>query len=752
MHDPGLLAPDIKATLDTEAILDAAFGALRAGDSHLAQACCRRVMTVYPREPGALHILAIIACNRHEPQQALAWIDAAIREDPTPAPLHHTRGQALAALGRVPEAEAAYRQAWTIRPGTGATANNLACLLRDVGRVTEALDWFRRADAVMPDVVEIVCNLARALTAAEDFTGAQSAFERALGLRPGCPDILGHYAAMLLATARPGPAEQMLREALLARPGHAALLNNLALALQAQNRTELAIEYLHDAIRCDPGFADAHYNLGCLMLLDDRQDEARACHERAVALKPLHGRALWARCMVEVPILYETPEQITLQRMRYSHALGRLQALAVDPSVAAALAGSAGASQPFFLPYQGQPDRALQAQYGTLMAQIRPAHGLKLATPPGPAERIRLGIVSGFFCEHTVWRLMLKGWLGELDRSRFEVTAYHTATTCDPQTVIARALCPRFISGTAAAVRDAILADRPHVLLYPEVGMDPAAAQLAAERLAPTQAVCWGQPETTGLPTMDLFLSSALMEPDQADQHYTERLIALPKLGICYQPDERVTKPISRAALKIRPDSVLFWCPQTLQKYLPQHDEVFVRIAAATGNCQFAFIGFAKSRTVTAHFHDRLRAAFTARGLDPERYLLMLPPLSQGRFLGVTRLADVVLDSIGWSGGKSTLDMLAETPVIVTAAGPLMRGRHTAGILTGMGVTDTVAADVDDYVRIATTLAQTPGLRAALRTRMGAGRRHILSDLAPIRAMEAVLTRAASGQLLCHDL
>jgi len=52
------------------------------------------------------------------------------------------------------------------------------------------------------------------------------------------------------------------------------------------------------------------------------------------------------------------------------------------------------------------------------------------------------------------------------------------------------------------------------VLLYSEIGMDGVAAQLL--RLAPVQCNNWGHPVTSGFPSLDYFLSSALMEPEDA--------------------------------------------------------------------------------------------------------------------------------------------------------------------------------------------------------------------------------------------
>ena len=275
--------------------------------------------------------------------------------------------------------------------------------------------------------------------------------------------------------------------------------------------------------------------------------------------------------------------------------------------------------------------------------------------------------------------------------------------------------------------------------------MDPVAARLASERLAPGQCVSWGQPETSGLPTMDYFLSSALMEPEHATLHYTEHLITLPNLGVHYTPDERVTEICSRPMMGLRDNAVIFWCGQALYKYLPQYDEVFARIASEVGDCQFLFIGFAKSCKVTNLFQSRLRQAFAELGLDARQHCVFVPPMSQERFLGTIRLADIMLDSIGWSGGKSTLDALAEASAIVTCPGPMMRGRHTMAILTRLGVTETIAKTVDDYVSIAVRLAHGPSMRASLRAQVAMGRHRVIADTAPIRALEVFLTQAVEG-------
>ena len=76
--------------------------------------------------------------------------------------------------------------------------------------------------------------------------------------------------------------------------------------------------------------------------------------------------------------------------------------------------------------------------------------------------------------------------------------------------------------------------------------------------------------------------------------------------------------------------------------------------------------------------------------------------------------------------------------------GAFMRGRHSAAILQMMGVTDTIAETIDDYVAIAARLANDPTERQALRERMKASEHKVYRDRACITALEDFLDRAAA--------
>src|SRR5262249_46044452 len=140
-----------------------------------------------------------------------------------------------------------------------------------------------------------------------------------------------------------------------------------------------------------------------------------------------------------------------------------------------------------------------------------------------------------------------------------------------------------------------------------------------------------------------------------------------------------------------------------------------------------------------------LDRAFAALDLDATKFCVFLPFLEQQRFIAAARLCDIVLDSIGWSGGVSTLESLLHDVPIVTFAGSLMRGPHTMAMLELMQVTDTVAASVDDYVSLAVRLARDLGWRAAVKNRISGSKKRLYRDDTCITALQEFLLGVTQG-------
>src|SRR5664280_1399602 len=639
------------------------------------------ILKAQPDHFDSLHLLGVIFHQRGDHAEAVRQIDVALKINPKMVSAYSNRGVALGELKRFEEALASYDKALALKPDYAEAFNNRGVALREVKRFEEALASYDKALALRPDYAEAFNNRGNALRELKRFEEALASYDKALALKPDYAEAFNNRGNALREVKRFEEALASYDKALALKPDYAEAFNNRGDALGEVKRFEEALASYDKALELKPDYAEAFYNRGNALKEMNRLDDALASYDKALALKPDYAEAQFGLCMAELPILYENEPEIIVRRTAYERRLGVLCDAGDRSTNLADLAKGVGSSQPFFLAYQGYNDRDLQALYGSfvcrVMAKCYPPAAL--APPPGAREPVRVGIVSGFFRQHSNWKLPIKGWLSQLDRRRFRIFGYHTGVLQDAETKAAAALCDRFVQGPLPidGWRAEILADAPHVLMYPEVGMDPVAATLAAQRFAAVQCNSWGHPDTSGFPTLDYYLSSDLMEPPDAQDHYTERLVRLPNLSVYCEPIDPPPASIAWQDLGLRSTAMVYWCGQSLYKYLPQFDEVFPRIVRAVGDCQFAFIQYQRDAHITELFRQRLNRAFGALGLKADDHCLFLPRLDEHKFIAASGQCEVFLDSINWSGCNSTLESLIHNLPIVTMTGPLMRGRHS---------------------------------------------------------------------------
>lgn len=183
---------------------------------------------------------------------------------------------------------------------------------------------------------------------------------------------------------------------------------------------------------------------------------------------------------------------------------------------------------------------------------------------------------------------------------------------------------------------------RLDILIYPEIGMDATTVRLSALRLAPKQLASWDHPITTGLPTIDGFVSAQAFEPEQAAAHYAEKLIVLPRLGCAYRAYDTVPARVDLASLSIAPGDRVLLCAGNPFKYAPRDDALLVDIARRCSPCKLVFFGEAGDAK-PAMLEKRLRSAFDAAEVSFDRHVRFIPWQTQGAFFGLLRQADVLL-------------------------------------------------------------------------------------------------------------
>ena len=455
-----------------------------------------------------------------------------------------------------------------------------------------------------------------------------------------------------------------------------------------------------------------------------------------------------------LPGVYETQEEIGIYRKRFSMGLRELMSdtpLRTPDERLRALTAISETST-FYLAYQNQDDLELQTAYSALVHRIvrsnYPQWTQPIHRPERENERIRVGYISRFLWNHSVGNMHL-GWLRHRDRQRFEIFCYHLGNRTDFITSEYRREADHFhyLNDGLESVATRILADALHVLVFLDIGMSASTTQIAALRLAPVQCCSWGHPVTTGLPTIDYFLSGSAMEPDGANAHYSERLIQLPGVGLVYEPIDPPTKPKTREEFGIPPEAVVYISSQSLFKYLPSYDYVFPEIARAVPQAKFVFfLSAALDTWCIERFRNRLGSAFENAGLDYALHCITLPFQDWVDVLGLYVRSDVYLDSIGWSGGNTSIEAIACGLPLVTLPGEFMRGRHTYGFLKLMGIEETIAQTEHDYISIAVRLGKDEVFRKSVRKKIMERRRILFDDTGSVRALEAFYSEAVRLQ------
>jgi len=667
-------------------------------------------------------------------------------------------GTVLQKQGQYNESISIYQKSITLKPDLMDGYNNLGIIFQEQGKLDEAIQVYKRGLKINSNWAEGYNKIGSIFREKEDFKQAQKYYQKAIKADPNFALAYNNLGNIFKDQGKLDEAVKVYQKAIQLNPKFAGAYHNLGYVFRQQENLEAAVQACQMALRLNPELAEAHYNLATVLQRQGKLPAAIQSYQQALKINPQFYEAEFGICMSQIPIIYKSCDEVEMSREKYQQYLRKLvndyQKLSSTEKQQAAKV--VGTLQPFYLTYQGLNDRELQKIYGEMIHQLMacryPQYTQPLSLPKlQPSEKIRVGFVSGFFRNHSNWKIPIKGWVENLNREQFQLFGYHTSARQDQYTQEAENAFDQFIQGPLPLSQwcEQIKVDNLQVLIFPEFGMDPTTIQLGCLRLAPIQITSWGHPETSGLPTIDYYLSSELMEPETAEDCYSETLIQLPNLSIHYTPLEIQPQQKTKAELGIKEEEIIFWCCQSLYKYLPQHDDVFPQIAQQAKNSKFVFIKHLgdNSEQITTVFSQRLEKAFRKWGLNYQDYCLFLPRLNSSEFAGVTAIADVFLDSIGWSGCNSSLEAIAENLPIVTLPGELMRGRHTAAILNRMGLTQMIATDKQQYIQLAVQLATDNNYRQSLRQLIGENKHKLYQDFAPVQALETFLLSIVFGKV-----
>jgi predicted O-linked N-acetylglucosamine transferase (SPINDLY family) len=625
-------------------------------------------------------------------------------------------------------------------PDHADALNLLAISLHAIGEVNDALTAIRKAISVRPDAPGFHTNAGVFAVATGDFAAGMAHYRRALELDPECADACNNLGAVLLRIGRPEQAELALRRALEIEPDSANARVNLGNVLRGLGREDEAIACYRRAIELSPDLAEAHNNLGNIRKSRKQFCEAIRSFDRALALRPRYSEARYNRGLAQaargdvdaaktdleaaialnpdpryrlalaglMPTIPRSIADIDLWRKHFWDSMNELLVEGVtssgDPLEAPVVN--------FHLAYHGENDRDLLCLLSRVFRQMFPK--LKWTAPwisegAGPRREgpIRLGVFSTFLGDHAVtWTL--RGLLESISSNGIELTLFtghrtETRTMPELAAVSERII---YIPNSLERARELIASEQPDVLVYADIGMENPSYLLAHARIAPVQCALWGHPETTGISTVDYFISNDTAEPEGAERHYCEQLVRLGGLQTCYRRPEIVKDDMPEILKDLPGGATSYMCPQSLIKIHPEMDYWLAEILRQ--DPKGVLVLFAQfdgdDRFVTERLLERWVEPF-AGVIDR---VFVLPRVSVPNFLSILTSADVLLDTWPFGGGNTSYQGFAAHRPIVTLPDRFLRGRGTLALYRHMGISECIAQTPEEYVKIAVRLGTDP--------------------------------------------
>ncbi|WP_316167179.1 MULTISPECIES: tetratricopeptide repeat protein [unclassified Bradyrhizobium] len=676
-----------------------AYRAFQAGRQAEAQALCAKLLQELPDYFDAIHLLGVSLVSSSRFAEATVFLTQAVALEPNSADAHSNLGWALVNCERYEEARAALERSLALRPNAPITLRNLAIALLRLGQGEASLAAAARALALKPDDVDAWCNRSVAELMLRRWDAAAASAERALTFNPSHFEATVNRGLAHLELHHFELAEASFNAALAARPAHAELLAHRGRLYMISGRTAEAEADFDRAISLDPDLQVGWQGKAQIWLLNGNVAQAMAACKRVLdtnqtaqaaltLLGACHGR------------LGDVTSAIALFD----------QALAVQPDYEEAIT-----KKIFYLDFLPGADfaahQAARRYWWDMVGSRLPRRQLA-ARSLDPDRRLVIGYVSGDFRTHSA-AFAFFPVLRAHEKTQVQINCYSTSRSRDRLTDAFQDIADVWVD--AATLSDDEFADRiqaDDVDILVDLSGYTLGNRLTvfARKPAPIQATGWGNGTGTGMQTMDVLFADPVTIPPEVRPLFAERIYDLPSLNTT---DPITDIPLSPAPL-LQNGHVTFGVFNRIDKISDAAITLWSRLLREIEGAKMVVKHLALDDALV---RNGLMARFAAQGMPEERVVCM-GASDRRSHLGAFSGIDISLDPFPQNGGASTWESLYMGVPVVAKLGTSASSRLAAGIIHAVGLDDWIAADDNDYVRIAKTYAAQPERMARLRAEL----------------------------------
>ncbi|MDX1948970.1 MAG: hypothetical protein SFT90_00530 [Rickettsiales bacterium] len=557
-----------------------------------------------------------------------------------------------------------------------------------------------------PDNIPAILLLARGLKNIRNFELAVKAYNLAINKNDKLLDAYLELSEIYFNTKQYDKAGNLLEVANNIFTNNFDILNRLALTYKIFRLNEQASNLFIKAFEIQPNNIPLLKEMCSLVYITKSVDEAKKYYQKLYDLEKSDGTLVTMKTLC--PWFFNSSEDIKNWRSEYEENLNNL--LNKNLHIKNPLIEN---YQTFYhLIYQNYNNRELNKKYAMLLRKATPilsfeASHIKNYKKPND-RKIRIGFIIRYDATHVVADCFASIFKNLLDNKHYEALIFSTAQIENNDNIwleyknLDRAFnLPIDILESQKFIES----KQPDIIIHLELGINSLSYYLAYARLAPVQCSMNGIPITSGIDTIDYYISSKNFDDEESQEYFTEKMILLD--NYCDFPDVSEFKGSfkNKVELNLPSDKKLYIVPLKLHKFHPDFDKVIEAILKKDENG--AVVLFEDREYITNSIKNRLKSSLSR---DIFERILFLPKANKNDFISYLKEADCLLDSFYFGAGSTGYMAFIEGyPIVTMKKGFLCGGRLAAAFYSKIGLNSLIAKDINEYVEICFNLANDRG-------------------------------------------
>lgn len=347
-----------------------------------------------------------------------------------------------------------------------------------------------------------------------------------------------------------------------------------------------------------------------------------------------------------------------------------------------------------FLDLSSEDTASAHFEYQNLVNDIEP-----FTTYHEPNQRIKIGYLSADFRQHAMFGVSF-GLIACHNKNQFEVTCYSLNEADDVFTNIFKDNVEHFVNVRGLSYQELaekIHADNTDILVDLSGHTAGNVLPVFAYKPAPLQVSGIGYMATTGLNSIDYFLTDQLVDPlGEHEKYFSEKLLYLPS-QFCYAQNSDLSEPA--AAPCLTNGYVTFG---TICRYSKINDEMLNIWKLVLDKLPTAKLEMRAQEFASLSIINQLYARMKKFGFNMDNVSFQ-PAVNN--YMEKIKSLDLILDTYPYVGGSTTLDALFMGVPVLTMYGERRSTRFGLSILTNVGIGDLAVNSVEDYINRAVALA-----------------------------------------------